>query len=85
MFATFPCYIQGMRNHSYITPTLDHNLFLISFARPLRIQRKYVDCIVRKRFNDTMLRHYSGTVIIFNVSQIDKRNFHVLCLVTPKA
>ena len=85
VFPTFPCYIQGMRNFSYITPTLDHNLFLISFARPIRIQSKYLDCIVRKRFNDAMLRHYSGTVIIFNVSQIDERNFRVLCLVTPTA
>lgn len=74
-----------MRNFSYITPTLDRNLFLISFARPVRVHRKYRERIVRKRFNDAMLRHYSGTVIIFNVSQIDERNFRVLALAMPKA
>lgn len=85
MFPTFLSYIYSMKNISYITPTLHQDLYLLSFAKPFRVKGKYADRVVRKRFNDAMARHYSGSVIIFKVTQIDERNFRILALTTPKA
>lgn len=69
-----------MKNHSYITPSLDHSVYFISFARPFRVRKKDAERIVRFRFERSMSRHFTKHITIFDVQRIDERNFRVICL-----